>query len=208
MNIILVVDMLKGFLEEGNPLYCGQTARDIIPNIKDLIEAEKNNVINIFVCDSHNPDDLEFKMFPPHCIKKSKEAEIISELDIYTKDIGEWIDDYFWMEIDSYVLEDNSNFNGQHDYLSYMVEKTRYSGFYATKLEKVLKILCKHHRSTIDSVIVVGVCTDICVLHTVADLRNRDYKVQVPRNCVASFNQEAHKWALEHMEKVLGAEIV
>ena len=60
----------------------------------------------------------------------------------------------------------------------------------------------------IDSVVVVGVCTDICVLYTVADLRNRDYKVQVPSNCVASFNQVAHELALEHMEKILGAEII
>ena len=55
--------------------------------------------------------------------------------------------------------------------------------------------------------IVVGVCTDICVLHTVADARSRDYEVEVPVDCVASFDPEAHKWALQHMERVLGATI-
>jgi nicotinamidase-related amidase len=54
---------------------------------------------------------------------------------------------------------------------------------------------------------VVGVCTDICVLHTVADARNRDYNVEVPAECVASFDAQEHQWALRHMEKILGAKI-
>ena len=53
----------------------------------------------------------------------------------------------------------------------------------------------------------MGDCTDICVLHTVADLRNRDYKVEVPADCVASFDPEQHQWALDHMDKILGAKI-
>ena len=39
-NAVLVVDMLRGFLEEGNPLYCGAKARRIIPNIQGLLERE------------------------------------------------------------------------------------------------------------------------------------------------------------------------
>jgi nicotinamidase/pyrazinamidase len=44
-------------------------------------------------------------------------------------------------------------------------------------------------------------------MHTVADARNRDYAVEVPVDCVASFDAEAHRWALKHMEKVLGAKL-
>jgi hypothetical protein len=33
-----------------------------------------------FVCDHHDPDDLEFKIFPPHCIAGTPEAEVIPEL--------------------------------------------------------------------------------------------------------------------------------
>ena len=58
-----------------------------------------------------------------------------------------------------------------------------------------------------EKVVVMGDCTDICVLHTVADLRNRDYRVEVPADCVASFDAEQHAWALDHMEKILGAQI-
>jgi nicotinamidase-related amidase len=45
------------------------------------------------------------------------------------------------------------------------------------------------------------------VLHTVADARNRDYAVEVPVDCVASFNPEGHRWALQHMQNVLGAKL-
>ena len=58
-----------------------------------------------------------------------------------------------------------------------------------------------------DKLIVCGVCTDICVMHTVADARNRDWEVEVPVDCVASFDEMAHDFALEHMEKVLGAKL-
>ncbi|HJW88491.1 MAG TPA: isochorismatase family protein [Dehalococcoidia bacterium] len=54
----------------------------------------------------------------------------------------------------------------------------------------------------------MGDCTDICVMHTVADARNRDYPVEVPVDCVATFNEENHRFALDHMEKILGAKLV
>ena len=68
-NAVLVVDMVRGFLEEGNPLYCGDRARRIIPNVRRLLEHElaRGSAV-FFVCDRHTPDDPEFKMFPPHCI--------------------------------------------------------------------------------------------------------------------------------------------
>ena len=59
-----------------------------------------------------------------------------------------------------------------------------------------------------EKVIVCGVCTDICVMHTAADARNRDYIVEVPVDCVATFDPEAHAYALQHMEKILGANLV
>ena len=54
----------------------------------------------------------------------------------------------------------------------------------------------------------MGVCTDICVLHTAADAPNRDYPVEMPTDCVATFDPDAHRWALQHMEKILGASLV
>ena len=76
--------MLRGFLEEGYPLYCGTKARHIIPNVQKLLEKELAHGSKIFyLCDHHAPDDPEFAMFPPHCIEGTVEAEVIPELSKY-----------------------------------------------------------------------------------------------------------------------------
>lgn len=165
---VIVVDMLRGFLEPGYPLFCGEGARAIIPEVVGLLRERVPGGL-LFLADSHDPDDKEFRMFPPHCIRGSVESELIPEL---------------------------APFAGR------IVPKTRYSGFFRTDLEELLERLAP------EVVTVVGVCTDICVLHTVADLRNRDYEVRVPSRCVASFDEEAHRCALRHMAKILGAAVV
>ncbi|MEA3460059.1 MAG: isochorismatase family cysteine hydrolase, partial [Chloroflexota bacterium] len=171
-NAVIVVDMQRGFLEEGHPLFCGEEAREIIPNVKKLLEKEleKDSAL-FFTADTHEPDDKEFEMFPPHCIKGTRGAEIIPGLaDFAAKGT--------------------------------LLPKRRYSGFFETDLAERLAKLKP------EKLIVCGVCTDICVMHTVADARNRDYAVEVPADCVASFDPEAHEFAMKHMEKVLGAKIV
>ncbi len=174
-DVVLVADMLRGFLEPGHDgeqhnLYCGDGAREIIPNVRRLLEAERARGSHvIFIADTHDSDDREFEMFPRHCVRGTAETEVIPEL----RDIpGE------------------------------LLPKSRYSAFVNTPLEQRLAELRP------EKVIVCGVCTDICVLHTVSDARNRDYAVEVPADCVASFDAEAHRWALKHMKQILGALVV
>ena len=45
-------------------------------------------------------------------------------------------------------------------------------------------------------------------LYTVGELRNRNYKVVIYRDGVASYDPNAHLWALNQMETLLGAEMV
>ena len=169
-DAVLVTDMLRGFCEEGYPLYVGKPARRIIPNIQRLLERENARGSKVFyICDQHAPDDREFELFPPHCIIGTPETEIIPELSEYTGEI---------------------------------IPKTCYSGFYGTILDDKLSDLRP------GKLVVCGVCTDICILFTVADARNRDYTVEVPVDCVASFNEKAHEFALGHMQKILGARLV
>ena len=80
-NAVLVIDMVRGFMDKDCPLYCGERARRIIPNIKHLLESEiKQGSKIFFICDQHDKDDAEFKMFAPHCIAGTAEVEIIAEL--------------------------------------------------------------------------------------------------------------------------------
>jgi nicotinamidase-related amidase len=84
----------------------------------------------------------------------------------------------------------------------YRVEKTRYSGFFQTGLEDLLK------REQVEEVEVVGVCTSICIMETVKELFHRAIPTSVYREGVADFDPEAHAFALKHMERVLGAKVV
>ncbi len=82
-----------------------------------------------------------------------------------------------------------------------VIHKRRYSGFFGTDLDLHLGEL------GIEELYLVGVCTNICVLYTAADARMRGYPVHVFREGVASFDQEAHCFALQEMEKTLGVEV-
>ena len=171
-NLVLVIDMVKGFLEPGHNLYCGDDAREIIPKVHSLLRHEQSLGSQVlFVSDHHDPDDLEFQIFPVHCVKGTEEPDVIPELA-------------------EFVTGDN------------VVPKNRYSGFFNTDLALRMENINP------DKVIICGVCTDICVMHTASDARNRDYAVEVPADCVATFDPGAHAWALSHLQKILGAAVV
>jgi len=82
------------------------------------------------------------------------------------------------------------------------LDKTRYSAFAGTTLDMMLRA------RGIDEVYLVGVCTDICILHTALDLYNLGYRIVVVKDAVASFNQVGHEWALAHFKHTLGATII
>ena len=83
-----------------------------------------------------------------------------------------------------------------------VVEKTRYSGFFRTNLEELLRGL------QVRRITIVGILTNICVLFTAADAVMRGFAVEIPRDSVAAATKEEHEFALEQMAKVLGARII
>ena len=85
-DVVIVVDMQRCFMEEGKTLYCGAQAREIIPRIQKLLERESRRGSQIlFTADTHTENDLEFKMFPRHCVAGTGDAEIIPELQPWVK---------------------------------------------------------------------------------------------------------------------------
>ena len=87
------------------------------------------------------------------------------------------------------------------------IPKPGHDGFYGTDLEEIIK------QKTPEKIVVVGVCTDICVLYTVIGLRNiklrnMDYEVIIPKDCVRAFDVDNTDVWLGHMKNVLGVQIV
>ncbi len=76
----------------------------------------------------------------------------------------------------------------------YFVPKRRYSAFFGTDLEILLKGL---HAETL---VLCGALTDVCVHYTFVDAHQHDYHVRVARDVVGGSSQAAHDAALTAME--------
>jgi nicotinamidase-related amidase len=83
-----------------------------------------------------------------------------------------------------------------------VIEKKWYSGFVDTELPSVLKKL------GIDTLIITGVSTDICVQNNVAHAYFSGYRTIVPLDCTASINEEDMEKSLKYMKHIYGTEII
>lgn len=83
----------------------------------------------------------------------------------------------------------------------YTLKKTKYSAFYNTELNSLLKDL------NVNEVVLTGVLTHICIQHTAADAFFRGYDIAVPRECVEDLSAEENASALDFIEENYGAEI-
>lgn len=170
MKALLVIDMLKDFIDEGGALETGPAGRDIVPFVKEKIaEFRSLNYPIIFISDNHEVNDKEFDMFPLHCVKNTEGSKVIDELEVQGDKV---------------------------------IKKRRYSAFYGTDLDLFLR------ENGVDEIYLVGVCTNICILYTAADARNISYKVNVYRDGVASFDNQAHEFALKEMKNTLGCSVI
>jgi nicotinamidase-related amidase len=82
----------------------------------------------------------------------------------------------------------------------YFVLKPKHSGFHSTTLD----VLLAHLGAT--TLILTGIAGNFCVLFTAQDAYMRDFRIVVPRDCIASEEEADDRFALQHMAKVCKAE--
>ena len=75
----------------------------------------------------------------------------------------------------------------------YHIPKRRYSAFFATELDLVLRSL------RVQTLILVGALTDVCVHYTAVDAHQHDYRFRVVTDCVGGSSRPAHDAALQAM---------
>lgn len=76
----------------------------------------------------------------------------------------------------------------------YFIRKRRYSCFFGTEFEILLKGLGAH------TLILIGGHTDVCVHYTFVDAHQHDYFCRVVEDCVAGSSLDAHIASLNAME--------
>ncbi|AIW40981.1 cysteine hydrolase family protein [Paenibacillus polymyxa] len=76
----------------------------------------------------------------------------------------------------------------------YIITKRRYSGFFATDLDLLLRCL------GVKRLFLIGGMTDICVRFTAVDAHQHDYHFHVVSDAVIGTSRQAHDMALKNME--------
>lgn len=175
---LLVVDYTVDFVADDGALTVGKPGQEIEEKICGLVEEFINGGhFTVFPVDLHEQDD---ELHPETKLFPPHNIRGTAGRNLYGK-----LADVYEKHQDRIVWMD----------------KTRYSAFAGTNLELMLA------ERGIQELHIVGVCTDICVLHTATDAYNKGYNIVVHEEAVASFDPEGHAWALRHFKNTLGAQV-
>jgi nicotinamidase-related amidase len=177
---LINIDYTYDFVADDGALTCGKPGQEIEEKIVNLTEEFiLNKDFVIFAIDVHDEGDV---VHPETNLYPPHNIRGTEGRNLYGR-----------LE---QVYEDNC----KHDHV-YFMDKSRYSAFAGTDLELKLR------ERGIAEVHLVGVCTDICVLHTAVDAYNLGFKIVVYKDACASFNQVGHQWALGHFASAMGATV-
>ena len=83
--------------------------------------------------------------------------------------------------------------------VDYVILKRRYSSFFQTDLDNLLKEL------GVDTVIITGLHTHMCCRHTAADAYQNNYEVIFANECTNSFTEEDYLYGLKYAKETYGA---
>lgn len=176
---LLVIDYTNDFVATDGKLTCGEPGQLLDTLIANLIEQFiAEKNVVVFANDLHEEND---PFHPETKLFPPHNIRGTSGRNLYGH-VGEVYN----------VYKDNVIW----------LDKTRYSAFAGTNLAILLK------ERNIEEVHLVGVCTDICILHTAVDAYNLGISTVIYANAVASFDAAGHDWALRHFEHTLGATVV
>ncbi|MCH4057105.1 MAG: cysteine hydrolase [Lactobacillaceae bacterium] len=179
MRGLVVIDYTNDFVATDGALTTGAAGQKIAP---DLLQVTKDFVNNhdfvVMAVDGHDPAD---QYHPENKLFPPHNVIGTAGRHLY----GELADYY-----------------QQNQQQIYWLDKRHYSAFCGTDLDSRLR------ERRITELHLVGVCTDICVLHTAVDAYNLGYEIVIHQAAVASFDPVGHQWALGHFKNTLGAQIV
>lgn len=182
------VDVQRDFVLPGGNLYV-PGAEKLLPNIRRLTDAARQGkVLLVSHGDFHAPNDPEFRIFPPHCVKGTLGSELVPEA--ITHNVARVPN-----EADARVPEDLSK------YQQILLEKQTLSIFESRHADALVDTL-----GTKPEFIVFGVVTEYCVSFAVKGLLARGRRVAVVTDAIETLKQEEGEKALAEFVR-LGARL-
>jgi nicotinamidase/pyrazinamidase len=184
------VDAQVDFMLPGGKLYVPGAER-IISNIKRLVDqALQARIFLVASADAHAPDDPEFELFPPHCVKGTPGAQIIPE-GLLLKRLTIPNDASFALPTDL------------SDYQQVVLEKQTLDVFNNPKAGELVQLLGPKAEY-----VVFGVVTEYCVLCAVKGLLERGRrKVALVRDAIETLKVEEGSRVMQELES-LGTRLV
>ena len=178
MKALISIDYTNDFIADDGALTTGSAGQQIESEMLNITNSFiKNNQFIVFAIDAHDPTD-----------EYHPENSLFPPHNI----VGTVGQQLFGDLHQLYQRHQNST-------NIYWINKRHYSAFCGTDLD--LRLRERH----ITEIHLIGVCTDICILHTAVDAYNLGYKIVIHQNAVASFDPIGHQWALKHFKNTLGA---
>lgn len=177
---LLIIDYTNDFISDSGALSVGKKGQELEKPILDLANSFLNNGGWIFLpTDIHKINDI----YHP-------ESKLFPPHNIENT----WGREFYGS------LKDFVNKNNNNDHVQ-IIDKTRYSSFAGTVLD------IKLSERKIDTIHLVGVCSDICILHTAVDAYDLGYKIVIHKKGMQTFTKYGQEWALDHFKNSLGATI-
>jgi nicotinamidase/pyrazinamidase len=190
------VDAQADFMLPGGKLYV-PGAEKIIPNVERLVQAARGgHVFLVSSGDAHAPDDPEFTVFPPHCVKGTSGAGIIRQ---------GLTEKYFTIPNDSsFVLP--ARFL---DYQQVVLEKQTLDVFDNPKASELVRLIGEMFGSTVQApdYVLFGVVTEFCVRCAAKGLLERGCKVAIVKDAIEALRPEEGRRALDELT-ALGARLI
>lgn len=177
MEAYLLIDYTNDFVADEGSMTLGKKAQDLAPNIIRHLEQA-----------------LEEGNLVVFATDAHYEGEDHPENELFPPHniVGTW---------GRQLYEPVREFYRKYQEVIVALNKTRYSAFYHTDLHSLLQAY------NIEKIHILGVCTDICVLQTVADAYYYNYEVCVMKDSILGTSDQAQEYSLEYMKNMFNAKI-
>lgn len=170
--VLVVIDIQAGTFRDQSEV----RAIDHMPDYADRMMnarraidmARASGVPVVFIQEVHRPDGVDFG------------RELDGDEDVHCLETN----------LNTAIAAEQMDFRAD----DYLIRKRRYSAFFGTDFEILLKGL------KADTLLLCGGLTDVCVHYTFVDGHQHDYFCRVIEDCVAGSSVEAHEASLRAME--------
>ena len=171
---LIVVDMQKGFCRPEGSLY-SERSESVIQDIKKLLERFRDtDATIIFTKDIHERSFL---------------TDNYDEFERWGRHLVRGSEG-------TEIVEELKPVNPRVE--EYVVEKGTYDAFFETNMNQILRF------NSIENVVVCGVLTNVCVMHTASSAALRDYMTVVVEDCTEALEEKHKEYALDHVSWLFG----